>query len=123
MGGFRVAGDRTDVVTVHFARIKRGSDEMLGDVLIQTLDGKVYFSESGKAFELLEFEKPESAAALNEVLKKIKGQAIGVAAVVHGRFGNEHMLNGGSLWFLADLDKTITGEAGAAVSAEGNAPT
>ena len=109
------------MVTLCFARIKKGSGEMLGDVLIQTLDGKVYFSEGGKAFELLEFQKPESAAALDELLKKTRGKAIGVATVVHGRFGNEHMLNGGSLWFLADLDKTIAGGADTSVAAGGSA--
>jgi hypothetical protein len=81
---------------------------MLGDILVQTLDGKIYFSEGGKAFELLEFQKPESAAALSEVLAKTAGTAVGVATIVHGKFGNEHMLNGGALWMIADVQQTIS---------------
>jgi hypothetical protein len=84
---------------------------MLGDILVQTLDGKIYFSEGGNAFQLLEFEKPESAAALHAVLSKTAGTAVGVSTVVHGKFGNEHMLNGGALWMIADVEKTIAGEA------------
>jgi hypothetical protein len=92
---------------------------MLDDILIQTLDGKVYFSEGGKAFQLLEFEKPESGVALAGILQKTNGQAVGVATVVHGRFGNDHMLNGGSLWFLADVEKTVAGSDAAAAQPAG----
>jgi hypothetical protein len=87
---------------------------MLDDILVQTLDGKIYFSEGGKAFQLLEFEKTESAA-LSAVLAKTAGAAVGVSTIVHGRFGNEHMLNGGALWLIADVEKTIAG-AGSAVA-------
>ena len=94
---------------------------MLGDVLIQTLDGKVYFSEGGRAFELLEFQKTESAAALADLLQKSKGQAVGVATVVHGQFANEHMLNGGAIWFLAGVEKTIADTTEAPVVDQGSA--
>ena len=94
---------------------------MLGDVLIQTLDGKVYFSEGGKAFELLEFQKSESAVALAELLQKSKGQAVGVATVVHGQFATEHMLNGGAIWFLGGVEKTIAGTTDTPVAEQGSA--
>jgi hypothetical protein len=83
---------------------------MLGDILIQTLDGKIYFSEGGKAFEELVFDKPESAAALRATLDGSAGQAVGVRTVVHGQFANDHMLNGGSLWFINDVKQTISGD-------------
>lgn len=83
---------------------------MLEDVLIQMLDGSVYFSEGGGAFRRLEFDRPQSGAALQALLAQVRGQAIGVASVVHGRFGNEHMHNGGALWFLDALDRTIEGQ-------------
>ena len=80
---------------------------MLGDVLIQTNDGKVYFSEGGKAFQLITMEKPDAAEALTALLAKAAGKTIGLSAAVHGNFGNEHMCNGGGYHFLTDLEKTL----------------
>lgn len=88
---------------------------MLDDILIQTLDGSVYFSEGGGAFRRLVFDRPQSGTALQTLLAQARGQAIGVATVVHGKFGNEHMHNGGSLWFLDALDKTIEQGQGSAL--------
>jgi hypothetical protein len=80
---------------------------MIGDILIQTEDGSVYFSEGGKAFQQLNMEKPEATQALADLLKRSGGKAIGLAAAVHGKFGNEHMTNGGCFHFLTDLEKTL----------------
>ena len=83
------------------------NNQMLGDVLIQTTDGKVYFSEGGKAFQPITMEKPEAAAALAALLTRTAGKTIGLSAAVHGSFGNEHMCNGGGYHFLNDLEKTL----------------
>lgn len=80
---------------------------MIGDVLIETTDGEIYFSEGGKAFQLVTMEKPEAAVALKALLAKTAGKTVGLNAAVHGSFGNDHMFNGGGYHFLADLEKTL----------------
>ena len=52
------------VILIGAKLMKAGrNNQMLGDVLIQTNDGKVYFSEGGKAFQLITMEKPDAAEA------------------------------------------------------------